>query len=83
MFAGAERAQFVDFEPGSAMLPETAQKNLPIFANALNERQGVNLDIPFGIVTDLDTVALTEINVQNAILKMQSNNKKTPVAYAK
>lgn len=83
LFAGAEQAQFVDFKPGSALLSESAQKSLPIFANALNERQGVNLDIPFGTVADLDTVALTEINLQEAILKMQSGSKKPPVAYAK
>lgn len=81
LFAGAEQAQFVDFNPGSAVLPEAAQKSLPIFATALSERQAVNLDIPYGTLAELDASALTEMHLHEALQKIQSNNKKTPVAY--
>lgn len=58
LFAGAEDAQFVDFAPGSAALPETALTSLPQLAAALVDKPELNLDIPAGVLADVDGMAL-------------------------
>lgn len=82
LFAGAEQAQYVDFEPGSALLPENAKHSLPALAKALTERPGVSLDIPAGIIVELDKAAIANQHFLTAIQQIQSksgkDNKQVP-----
>lgn len=66
LFAGAEKAQFVDFAPGAADLPPGAAESLGAFAKALAERPALNLDIPAGpaIAEDATGMADTAIDAQ-------------------
>jgi Domain of Unknown Function (DUF748) len=66
LFAGAEDAQFVDFEPGSSQLPESAQKSLPMLAAALVDKPELNLDIPAGVLADVDGTALARQKLEAA-----------------
>ena len=66
LFAGAEDAQFVDFEPGSSQLPESAQKSLPLLAAALVDKPELNLDIPAGVLADVDGLALARQKLEAA-----------------
>jgi hypothetical protein len=67
MFAGAEDAQFVDFAPGSSVLPEAAGTHLASLAEGLADRPTLRLDIPAGIVAGTDDAALAEQHLQQAL----------------
>ena len=81
LFAGAEQAQFVDFEPGSAVLPENAKQSLPVLAKALADRPGVSLDIPAGIIVDLDKAAIANQHLLDAIKQLQTKDGKEAPAF--
>lgn len=78
LFAGAEDAQFVDFEPGSAMLPEAAQKSLPVLATALVDKPELNLDIPAGVLAELDSAALARAKLAAAATATVKPGKAMP-----
>lgn len=60
LFAGAEKAQFVDFAPGAADLPPGTAESLGAFAKALVERPAINLDIPAGPAIAEDAVGIAD-----------------------
>jgi uncharacterized protein involved in outer membrane biogenesis len=60
VFAGAEAAQFVDFAPGSAELPPSASTSLAALSHGLSQRPGLRLDVPIGVLPELDRPALIE-----------------------
>jgi uncharacterized protein involved in outer membrane biogenesis len=67
LFSGAEDAQFVDFQPGDALLDPAAAERLAQLAKSLAEKPGIALDIPLGTVADLDRPALQERRFQSAL----------------
>lgn len=60
LFGGSEEAQFVDFTPGEAALPEGAEARLKSLATGLVEKPGLSVDVPIGSVAALDGPALVE-----------------------
>ena len=64
LFAGAEKAQFVDFAPGTADLPPGATESLGAFAKALVERPAINLDIPAGPATAEDAAGIADAAIE-------------------
>lgn len=81
LFAGAEDAQFVDFEPGSAQLPESAVKSLPLLASALVDKPELNLDIPAGVLADVDGMALARQKLEAAATAtVKAGKESTPFA---
>jgi uncharacterized protein involved in outer membrane biogenesis len=60
LFAGAEKAQFVDFAPGAADLPPGTAESLGAFAKALAERPAINLDIPAGPAIAEDAAGIAD-----------------------
>lgn len=81
LFAGAEEAQYVDFEPGSAALPESAVRSLPVLAKALADKPELNLDIPAGVLLERDRAAIAERKFL-AALSQAGKPGKTTAAYA-
>ncbi|WDS37132.1 DUF748 domain-containing protein [Pseudoxanthomonas sp.] len=67
LFAGAEDAQFVDFAPGSSVLPEAAGAHLASLAEGLADRPTLRLDIPAGTVAGTDDAALAQQRLQAAL----------------
>lgn len=67
LFAGAEEAQYVSFAPGSAELSESARTQLAALAKGLADRPALKLDIPSGVVAELDSGALAESRLQQAL----------------
>ena len=65
LFSGADKAQFVDFTPGSVTLPAGAADSLGALAKALDARPALQLDIPAGPAgkEDADRIADTRIDV--------------------
>jgi len=60
LFEGAEEAQFVDFAPGEASLDATTAARLAALAKSLAEKPQLKLDVPIGVVAELDGPALAE-----------------------
>lgn len=67
LFAGAEDAQYVSFAPGSAELSENARTQLAALAKGLVDRPALKLDIPSGVVAELDPGALAESRLLQAL----------------
>lgn len=81
LFAGAEDAQYVSFAPGSAELPESARTQLAALAKGLVDRPALKLDIPSGVVADLDPNALAESRLQQALAPLEKEGEAaTPLA---
>ena len=67
LFEGAEEAQFVDFAPGEAILDPTTAGRLAALAKSLAEKPQLKLDVPIGVVAELDRPALAEQAFQAAL----------------
>jgi hypothetical protein len=67
LFEGAEEAQFVDFAPGEATLDPTTAGRLAALAKSLAEKPQLKLDVPIGVVAELDGPALAEQAFQAAV----------------
>ncbi|EGD57774.1 hypothetical protein Y88_3100 [Novosphingobium nitrogenifigens DSM 19370] len=81
LFAGAEKAQFVDFAPGSAQLPDTAGESLTALGKGLADRPALNLDIPAGPGLAGDAKVLADRKM-NAALMVKPIRKGQPVDFA-
>ncbi len=68
LFGGGDKAQFVDFAPGSADLPPDADKALKAIAKGLADKPEINLDIPAGSGIREDAEAMTTARLQAAVL---------------
>ena len=60
MFKGAEDAQFVQFAPGGAALDAAAAERMSALAKGLAQKPEIKLDVPIGVVEDLDRPAMIE-----------------------
>ncbi len=60
LFAGAQKAQYIVFAPGSAALARGAGASLTALAHALAERPGLQVDIPAGAAGPEDALALED-----------------------
>jgi hypothetical protein len=67
LFAGAERARYVDFAPGDALLSVDEQSELRSLARALVERPKLQVDVPLGVDRELDRHAIAERKYQSAL----------------
>lgn len=76
LFGGGPEAQFVTFDPGSALVPPEADKSLKAVAKGLAEKTEVNLDIPAGPGIREDGEAMTTKALETAVLA----GKKGPIA---
>ncbi len=68
LFAGAEKAQFVDFTPGAGVLPPGSPEALGAFAKALAERPELSLDIPAGPATAEDATDMADHEIDAALM---------------
>ncbi len=68
LFGGGPDAQFVSFDPGSALVPPEADTSLKAVAKGLAEKTEVNLDIPAGPGIGEDGEAMTSKALQAAVL---------------
>ncbi len=82
LFAGAEKAQFVDFAPGASGLPPGSAEALGTFAKALVERPAINLDIPAGPAITADATGIADNRINAALMEKEAS-KGTPADIAK
>jgi len=67
LFEGAERARYVDFVPGDAVLSVDDASELRSLARALVERPKLQVDVPLGVDRELDRLAIVERKYQSAL----------------
>ncbi|HEY1876575.1 MAG TPA: DUF748 domain-containing protein [Rhizomicrobium sp.] len=79
LFEGADKAQYIDFAPGSAGLPQGSAEALGALAKALNQRPELKLDIPAGPGTREDATAVADAAIDTALLA-KDKGKVTSVA---
>jgi hypothetical protein len=68
LFAGAEKAQYIDFAPGSAVLPAGSADGLAALAKGLGDRPALKLDIPAAPALKEDAVAMADARVDTALM---------------
>lgn len=69
LFGDKEDVQFIDFAPGSALIPPTAGENLAAIAKGLGEKPELRLEIPNGKTTPADALAIADGKIAMAALK--------------
>jgi Domain of Unknown Function (DUF748) len=79
LFEGADKAQYIDFAPGSAGLPQGSAEALGALAKALKQRPELKLDIPAGPGIREDATAVADAAIDQALLA-KDNGKVTSVA---
>ncbi|WP_162456103.1 DUF748 domain-containing protein [Pseudoxanthomonas kalamensis] len=67
LFEGAEDAQFVDFTAGSAELGEAGRSQLAALAKGLVDRPALKLEIPAGVLAEVDAAAIAQQRLQQAL----------------
>lgn len=60
LFGGGDELSYIDFAPGISALDATAQGKVHTLAKALNERPGLNLDVPLVMQPELDRKVLAK-----------------------
>ena len=68
LFAGAQKAQYIDFVPGSAALPPEAANSLTALAHALAQRPAVQVDVPAGPAGATDEVAIEDARIDALLI---------------
>jgi hypothetical protein len=67
LFAGAEEAQFIDFAPGQSALDGVTAERLNALGKSLVEKPELKLDVPIGVLNEIDGPALTERAYRSAL----------------
>lgn len=74
LFAGADKAQFIDFPPGSAAMPPGASDGLAALGKGLGDRPALQLDIPAAPALREDAVIMADNRIEQ--LAMAAEIKK-------
>jgi hypothetical protein len=83
LFGGGPDLQFVDFQPGAAELDLAGAEKARSMVKALDARPQLKIEIPIGVVGELDRPRLVEERFQAQIHEMQAATaarKKSPGA---
>lgn len=72
IFQGAEKAQYVDFAPGSDALPAGSTEAFHALAEALAQRPALELDIPAGPAGKDDALAVADARLDAALMAKEA-----------
>lgn len=70
LFAGADEARVIDFEPGDARLSPSAERALASLTKALAERPALHIDVPLDTIVEADRRALAESKFRARVQKL-------------
>lgn len=73
LFAGADKAQYVDFYPGSADLSPASGEALGALAKTLADRSELEIDIPAGPATQEDALAIADAEIDRQAVGNNTN----------
>jgi hypothetical protein len=76
LFEGAEEAQFVDFAPGSAELDATTAQRLGALSKSLVEKPEIKLDVPIGVLPEIDGPALAERAYERELAEAMTSTRR-------
>lgn len=68
LFEGAEKAQYVDFAPGSSAMPAGAADSLAALAKGLGDRPALQLDIPAAPALKEDAVMMADSRIDQQVM---------------
>jgi hypothetical protein len=68
LFEGAEKAQYVDFAPGSSAMPAGAADSLAALAKGLGDRPALQLDIPAAPGLKEDAVMMADNRIDQLVM---------------
>jgi hypothetical protein len=68
LFEGAEKAQYVDFAPGSSVMPAGAADSLAALAKGLGDRPALQLDIPAAPALKEDAVMMADTRIDQQVM---------------
>jgi hypothetical protein len=71
LFAGADKAETIDFDPGSAVLQPDTSQALGSLGKALAQRHELSLDIPAGPGLAEDAAAMAERRLDQSLLALK------------
>ena len=72
IFQGAEKAQYVDFAPGSEALPSGSTEAFHALGEALAQRTALELDIPAGPAGKDDALAIADTRLDAALMAREA-----------
>jgi len=72
LFAGADKAETIDFAPGSAALPAEAGSALGALGKALASRPVLSIDVPAGPGLPGDAAAMAEARLDQALIAQKA-----------
>lgn len=72
LFAGAEKAQYVDFAPGSAALPPGESEAFASLAKAFGQRTELRLDIPAGPGNREDAIVMADAHIDALLMAKEA-----------
>jgi Domain of Unknown Function (DUF748) len=67
LFGGGPDLQFIDFQPGAAELDPAATDKVKTMVKALADRPQLKIEVPIGMVPDLDRAALADARFSSEI----------------
>jgi len=89
LFKGDEEAQLVQFTPGDAALDPAAAEQMNALAKGLAQKPEIKLDVPIGIVEELDRPAMVERTLAaeidaatRTVLRIKPDDEAAPPALA-
>jgi Domain of Unknown Function (DUF748) len=82
LFGGGPDLQFIDFKPGATDLDAAALDKAQNMVKALNARPQLKIEVPIGVVAELDRPRLVEAKLQTQIqeAQMARGRGKSPAA---
>jgi hypothetical protein len=87
LFKGAEEAQFVQFAAGDATLDPAATEQMSALAKGLAQKPEIKLDVPIGVVEELDRPAMVDRTLASEIeaatrtvMRIKPDDETTPPA---
>jgi hypothetical protein len=77
LFGGGEQMNYIDFQPGSAVLQPAEHDKLTALVKALKDKEKLELDVPLTVSPDLDRpgLAAAHLNMRLLALSQDSGNK--------
>jgi Domain of Unknown Function (DUF748) len=73
LFGGGEQMNYIDFQPGSAVLDASEHDKLVSLVKALEEKDKLELDVPVTFVPDLDRPGLAAAHLNARLLELSQD----------
>jgi Domain of Unknown Function (DUF748) len=73
LFGGGEQMNYIDFQPGSAVLDAPEHEKLVALAKALKEKEKLELDVPVTYSADVDRPGLAVAHLNQRLLALNAD----------